>query len=297
MPKVDTILVTGARGQLGLSLQVVAKNYPQYKIVFTDRSELDLSQTKSITDYFQQHKFDVIINCAAYTAVDKAESEPALADSINHLAVKELAVIAKQQNAKLIQISTDYVFNGEHCKPYIEKDPVEPQGVYGVTKLASEQAVLKGMENNALVIRTSWVYSEFGHNFVKTMLKLGAERSALSVVSDQVGTPTYAADLAEAIMHIVHSEKFQTAVFPTELYHYSNEGVCSWYDFAKAIFDMSGIACDVSPISTEESPTPAKRPYYSVLNKSKIKQAFAVKVPYWSDSLARCLQALQENKH
>jgi len=292
----NKILVTGASGQLGQSFQVDAKTHSQFNIVFADRNMLDLSKTESIDAYFKQHRFDVIINCAAHTAVDKAESEPELADAINHLAVQQLVKNAKQQHAKLIHISTDYVFNGQQYRPYIEQDEVAPQGVYGATKLAGEQAVLQSMAEDALIIRTSWVYSEFGNNFVKTMLKLGVDRDSLGVIYDQVGTPTYAGDLAKAIMHIIGHESFTKGAFASDIYHYSNEGVCSWYDFAKAIFEYEGIECDVSAIETKDYPTPAKRPHYSVLNKSKIKQTFQTAVPYWKDSLAACLQKLKERK-
>lgn len=296
MLDIKNILVIGANGQLGQSLQRVADNYPQYKMVFADRQVLDLSDINHIDAYFNQHTFDVIINCAAHTAVDKAESEPELADAINHKAVKQIAINAKQQHAKLIHVSTDYVFNGEQYRPYIETDPVDPKGVYGATKLVGEQAVLHTMETNALIIRTSWVYSEFGSNFVKTMRKLGSERDSLAVIYDQVGTPTYAGDLAKAMMHIVENESFRQSNFKSQVYHYSNEGVCSWYDFARAIFEYDNISCDVSAIETKDYPTAAKRPHYSVLNKNKIKQAFSIAIPYWKDSLATCLQGLQGKK-
>ncbi len=287
------ILVTGANGQLGKSLQTEASNHPQYSVVFADRKALDLSEAKSIDAYFEQNKFDIIINCAAHTAVDKAESEPELANAINHLAVKKLAEVAKQQSSKLIHISTDYVFNGQQHRPYIETDEVDPQGVYGATKLAGEQAVLQSMTEDALIIRTSWVYSEFSNNFVKTMLKLGTERGSLGVIYDQVGTPTYAGDLAKVIMRIVGHKSFSKSVFTSQIYHYSNEGVCSWYDFAKAIFEYENIQCDVSAIETKDYPTPAKRPHYSVLNKAKIKQTYTIDIPYWKDALQRCLCALK----
>lgn len=296
MPDVKRVLVTGSNGQLGQSFQRIALNSPQYEWLFVNRLDLDLSQSNSIDAYFKANKFDVIINCAAYTAVDKAESEPGLADRINHFAVKELAELAKQQQVKLVHISTDYVFNGQQCRPYVETDPVDPQGVYGATKLEAEKAVLQTMETNALIIRTSWVYSEFGNNFVKTMLKLGVERDSLNVIFDQVGTPTYAHDLATVIMSILSSGSFKHARFKSELYHYSNEGVCSWYDFSKAIFECRGIQCDVSPIESKDYPTAAKRPHYSVLNKNKLKQMYSLKIPYWKDSLGVCLQALQEYK-
>ncbi len=291
MPEIKTVLVTGSNGQLGQSLKKIASQYPQYEISFATRSDIDLSDC--IAQFFQGKQFDLIINCAAYTAVDKAESEAELADQINHLAVQQLAEIAKQQHAKLIHISTDYVFNGQQCRPYIEMDDVEPQGIYGLTKLKGEQAVSKIMADNALIIRTSWVYSEFGNNFVKTMLRLASDRDSLSVIFDQVGTPTYATDLAKTIMTIIQNEAFQQE-FSSDIVHYSNEGVCSWYDFAKTIFELSGIECDVSPIETKDYPTPATRPHYSLLNKAKIKQDFDVVIPYWKDSLQQCLKALQE---
>ncbi|MFW5426541.1 MAG: dTDP-4-dehydrorhamnose reductase [Methylophagaceae bacterium] len=293
MTSIRTILVTGSNGQLGQSLKKIAKQYDYTNIVFATRAELNLSDTDSINTFFQQQQFDLIINCAAYTAVDKAESEPELADKINHLAVKQLAETAQKQHAKLIHISTDYVFNGQQYRPYIETDDVAPQGVYGLTKLKGEQAILETMANNAVIIRTSWVYSEFGNNFVKTMLKLGNDRDSLNIIFDQVGTPTYATDLAQAIMTIVQNQTFQQE-FRTELVHYSNEGVCSWYDFAKTIFELSGIECDVSPIETKDYPTPATRPHYSLLNKARIKQRYDLTIPYWKDSLQHCVSALQE---
>ena len=296
MPKINTILVTGSNGQLGKSLNHIANNYPEYTFTFSNRNKLDLSDETSIDAYFKQHQFDLIINCAAHTAVDKAETEIELADQLNHLAVKRLAEISKQNNAKLIHISTDYVFNGQHYKPYIETDDVAPKSVYGATKLKGELALFNIMPNNALIIRTSWVYSEFGNNFVKTMLRLGQERDVLNVIFDQVGTPTYAYDLAEAIMHIVASETLNQNVFVSELYHYSNEGVCSWYDFAKAIFACQNIACEVNPIETKDYPTPATRPHYSLLNKAKIKQHYNLSIPYWRDSLQHCLTQIAQQE-
>ena len=292
MPKIKTILVTGSGGQLGQSLKSIANNYPDLMFTFVTRTDLDLSNEQSIDDYFQQHKFDLIINCAAYTAVDKAESEPELAHQINHLAVKQLAEISKQQNTKLIHISTDYVFNGLQYRPYIESDVVDPQSVYGQSKLKGEQALLTALPINGLIIRTSWVYSAYGNNFVKMMLRLGQERNNLNVIFDQVGTPTYAHDLAETIMAIVNTETFNQQKVTTEIYHYSNEGVCSWYDFAKTIFELSNIDCNLSPIETKDYPIPATRPHYSLLNKAKIKQQFAITIPYWKDSLRACLNKL-----
>jgi len=297
MLNIKTILVTGSTGQLGQSLKMIARDYSDYDFIFAQREQLDLSNGESITAFFKQNKFDLIINCAAYTAVDKAESEPELADKINHLAVKQLAELAQQHNVKLIHISTDYVFNGTQYRPYIETDNVAPQSVYGETKLKGEQALLAKMPNNALIIRTSWVYSEYGNNFVKTMLRLGKERDALNVIFDQIGTPTYAHNLAQEIMAIVNSDTFQQANVNSETYHYSNEGVCSWYDFAKTIFELSNISCNVSPIETKDYPTPATRPHYSLLNKAKIKQSYKLTIPYWKDSLQDCLKKLAEQEH
>tara|TARA_R110001583_G_C5671425_1_gene411201 strand:- start:28564 stop:29463 length:900 start_codon:yes stop_codon:yes gene_type:complete len=298
MPNIKTILVTGCNGQLGQSLKAIANNYPDFIFTFATRAELDLSNKQSIVDYFKQYYFDLIINCAAYTAVDKAESEPELASQINHLAVKQLAEIAKHQNTKLIHISTDYVFNGQQYRPYIETDEVEPQSVYGHSKLKGEQALVTALPINGLIIRTSWVYSEFGNNFVKTMLRLGHERDSLNVIFDQVGTPTYAGDLAKVIMTIAASEIFNQQQVTTEIYHYSNGGVCSWYDFAKTIFELFNINCNVSPIETKDYLTPATRPHYSLLNKAKIKQQFAIAIPYWKDSLQACLSQLaQQEQH
>lgn len=315
------VLVTGKNGQLGQSLKQLSTNYPYLTFDFVARDELDLSNTESIEAYFANNEYDVIINCAAYTAVDKAESEPGLANQINHLAVKQLAEIAKQQDAMLVHISTDYVFNGQNYKPYIESDKTDPQSVYGETKLKGEQAI-EAINPKGCIIRTSWVYSEFGNNFVKTMLRLGKEKDQLGIIFDQVGTPTYAGDLAEAILQIIdrtgiarsasdvaiyeassgfkmdrHATLAMTegdVLTKNEVFHFSNEGVCSWYDFAKAIFELSRIECNVNPIETKDYPTPAKRPHYSLMNKAKIKQAYHLEIPYWKDSLKVCLQKLQE---
>ena len=284
------ILVTGSNGQLGSELQALASQYSHFTFTFSDRSTLDLSSEDAIRAYFDDKNFDVIIHCAAYTAVDKAESDEEAAFAINHKAVETLAHIAKEKNIALIHISTDYVFDGSNFKPYVEDDPTNPQSVYGESKLASEEAMLSINPANSIIIRTSWVYSSFGNNFVKTMLRLGRERDELGVIFDQVGTPTYAADLAAAILEIIPNVVNDTV----EIYHYSNEGVCSWYDFAKAIFELSGIECSVKPIETIAYPTPATRPHYSLLNKAKIKQTFALSIPYWRESLKSCLKLLGE---
>ncbi len=299
MTNIQTILVTGSNGQLGQSLKSLASQYSQYQFTFTQRAELDLSDTNSIADYFKQNQFDLIINCAAYTAVDKAEQEQELTDTVNHLAVKQLAEIAKQYDSILMHISTDYVFNGTGYKPYLENDQTNPQSVYGASKLKGEQAI-QNIAPKAIIIRTSWVYSEYGTNFVKTMLRLGQERESLNVIVDQVGTPTYAKDLATAILKIIDvcctNQNFFVQEQQVQLYHYSNEGVCSWYDFAKAIFELTNTPCIVSAIETKDYPTAAKRPHYSVLNKAKIKQNFNLSIPYWKDALQVCLKKYQETK-
>ena len=293
MSKDKIIVVLGCNGQLGQSLQAVIQNISAYDVKWLDRASIDLTDLDSITHYFAQNNCDVIINCAAYTAVDKAESEPEMADIINFQAVKKLAEIAKVNHIKLIHISTDYVFNGQQFRPYIETDKVAPQSVYGETKFKGEQALLNIMPNNAIIIRTSWLYSEFSNNFVKTMLKLAQQRDSLKVIFDQIGTPTYANDLAQAIMVIVQSERFNQTSLPSELYHYSNEGVCSWYDFSKAIFELTAIDCRVSPIETKDYPTAAARPHYSLLNKTKIKREYNLSIPYWKDSLAQCISNIK----
>lgn len=296
MPNIKTVLVTGRNGQLGLSLKSLSAQYPQYQFTFTGRDELDLSCSKKIADYFDHNKFDLIINCAAYTAVDKAEDEQSLANTINYLAVRQLSEIALQNDSILIHISTDYVFDGTAHKPYVESTSINPQNIYGETKLKGEQAI-QAIASNAIIIRTSWVYSEYGNNFVKTMLRLGSDREQLNVIFDQVGTPTYAKDLAISILTIADSLNSDQTDFQQDkvnIYHFSNEGVCSWYDFAKAIFELSNTQCVVSPIETKDYPTPAKRPFYSVLNKAKIKQQFKLNIPYWKDSLQACLKQLKE---
>ncbi|HEX5743522.1 MAG TPA: dTDP-4-dehydrorhamnose reductase [Flavobacteriaceae bacterium] len=282
------ILVTGSNGQLGSALQVLAKQYTQYQFYFTDVAELDITDKSAIAVFVSANSIYAIVNCAAYTAVDKAESDLELADKINHLAVKYLAEVAKEHQCKLIHISTDYVFDGTHHIPYLENDVPNPQSVYGKTKLAGEQVLQEINPSNSIIIRTSWIYSSFGANFVKTMLKLGKERDELRVITDQVGTPTYAADLAQTILTILphlSNEK-------VEVYHYTNEGVCSWYDFAQAIFEISKIDCKVIPITTAQYPTAAQRPHYSVLNKTQLKEKFKIEIPYWRDSLRNCLKKM-----
>ncbi len=288
MPK--RILVTGSKGQLGSELYALSSQYSDYTFTFTDRDSLDLSSEETIQGYFEDKTFDLIINCAAYTAVDRAQADEESAFAINYKAVETLAHIAKAKNIAMIHISTDYVFDGSNFKPYVENDPTNAQSVYGESKLSGEEALLTINPADAIIIRTSWVYSSFGNNFVKTMLRLGRERDELGVIFDQVGTPTYAKDLAESILKIIPKISNENV----EIFHYSNEGVCSWYDFAKAIFEISNISCNVNPIETKEYPTPATRPHYSLLNKAKIKSRFSIAIPYWRDSLHTCLLRISD---
>jgi len=268
------ILVTGKNGQLGRSIQNLISNFNCHEFILVGREELDLSSSEGISKYFGTHSyFDVIVNCAAYTAVDRAEDETDLADKINHQAVKKLAEFANSKNAKFIHISTDYVFDGKNESLYLESDNPNPINVYGKTKLLGEKTVLETMPNNALIIRTSWIYSEFGNNFVKTMLKLGYEKNEINVVSDQIGSPTYAIDLARAILHIISNDNFSKKSFPTEIFHFSNMGETSWSDFAKEIFKVSNLNCKVTPIDSEQYPTPAIRPQNTTLSKEKITKS------------------------
>jgi len=289
MPK--SILVTGANGQLGNELRQLSNFTTDFAFTFVTRDELDLSDLVAIQTWFSDKSYDVIINCAAYTAVDKAETEPDLARAINATAIATLAGIAKAKKSALIHVSTDYVFDGKNFKPYVESDPTNPQGIYGLTKRDGEQALLAINPAKSIIIRTSWVYSSFGSNFVKTMLRLGREREELGVIYDQVGSPTSARDLAVAILAIIRHPKLDTLT-ETEIVHFSNEGVCSWFDFAKAIFEYSAINCQVKPIETKDYPTPATRPHYSLLNKAKIKKCFDLNIPHWKDSLNDCLDLL-----
>ena len=288
------ILVIGKNGQLGKSIyKIVSQSKQVNEFIFVGRTELNLGDENNIKNYFNSHNFDVIINCAAYTAVDKAESEANLADKINHLAVKQLAEIANKLGTKLIHISTDFVFDGNNDKPYIESDYTNPINNYGKTKLKGEAEIIKIMTNNAIIIRTSWLYSEYGNNFVDAMLKLGTSRDNLKVVSDQIGSPTYASDLSKAIVDIIYSRKLLNKTFITQIYHYTNQGQCSRHEFAKAIFSASDIRCTVSPIPTEEYPLPAKRPKFTVLNKDKIIKTFNLDIPKWEESLKQCIELIK----
>ncbi len=289
------IIVTGSKGQLGRSIQELSSDYPALSFVFTDIEELDICDPVQVDTFFAKEKPSLVVNCAAYTAVDKAEKEAVLAEKLNHHAVANLACTCKKSGAKLIHISTDYLFDGNKSTPYHERDIVRPQSVYGISKLEGETAILR-TEIKSIIIRTSWLYSAYGTNFVKTMLRLGRERDELGIVSDQVGTPTYAGDLAKVLLDILQITASDSKRFVTGIYHYSNEGVASWYDFTKAIFEyFPDITCKVNPIDTAAYPTPATRPAYSVLNKSKIKTTFGIKIPYWRDSLKFCLIKLSKD--
>ena len=290
-------LIIGKNGQLGSSIYKIIANSKQVdEFVFAGREELDLSKEDSIQNYFNNNSFDIIVNCAAYTSVDKAEKEIDLADQINHLAVKQLAEIANKQKAKLIHISTDYVFDGESNQPYVETDTANPINIYGKTKLAGEQAIQRIMHTNAIIIRTSWVYSDYGNNFVATMLRLGKERDKLSVVNDQVGSPTYAFDLANVILDIILNNDSKETSYTTQIYHYSNEGVISWYDFTKEIFNLAKTDCIVRPITTDEYPTLARRPKNTVMDKKKIMTKFNLTAIGWKQSLNICIALLEEKK-
>ncbi len=284
------ILVTGSKGQLGSSLRRVFDNDPAIDATYTDHDTLDITDRDAVYRFLGDNKFDIVVNCAAYTAVDKAESDEILASALNTGAVGNLAEAAVKNGTRVIHISTDYVFSGQGCRPYEENDEPYPQSIYGRTKLEGE-ALLTSFCQNALIIRTAWLYSEFGGNFVKTMLRLAETRPEINVVADQIGTPTYAGDLAEAIHRIVSSGEWKPGI-----YHFTDEGVASWYDFTKAIFEIAGRDVKVNPIKTSEYPTQAKRPLYSVLSKKKIKKAFGLEIPYWRDSLKTCISQLkQEN--
>ena len=281
----STILVTGANGQLGSELRELSSSYGEHHFIFTCKDDLDITQQKELEQYFEENTIDVIINCAAYTAVDKAEEEAFLADTINHQGVKHLALIAKQRGIKLIHISSDYVFDGKHFMPYKETDEPNPISVYGTSKRAGEQAILEINPQGSIILRTSWVYSSYDANFVKTMLSLGAEKESLTVIYDQVGAPTYARDLAKVILEIIPRLTHEGV----EIFHYANEGVLSWFDFAKEIMKMAKLTCTIMPIETHQYPLPAKRPQYALLNKSKIKEHYELEIPYWKDSLKECL--------
>ena len=282
------ILVTGCNGQLGNEIQLLEKGNGKHVFFNTDVNELDITDENTINAFVDANNIEGIINCAAYTAVDKAESNEALCHTLNATAPGYLAAAMGKRGGWMVQVSTDYVFDGTKHTPYSETDPTCPDSVYGRTKLEGEQLVRQHCER-AMIVRTAWLYSIFGNNFVKTMIRLGKEKTELGVIFDQIGTPTYARDLAVAIMTAV-----EKGIIPG-IYHFSNEGVTSWYDFTKAIHRIAGISgCHVRPIHTEEYPTPARRPHYSVLDKTKIKATYNIEVPYWEESLAECISKLDK---
>ena len=285
------VLVTGSSGQVGNEIKAISSDY-SYNFFFTDRNNIDITSKDSIKEFCKTNNINVIINCAAYTAVDKAQSDEINADLINRKAVKKLALVSQELNIKLIHISTDYVFDGKNFKPYCEEFQTNPQSIYGKTKLDGENEMRDINPKNSIIIRTSWIYSYYGNNFVKTMLRLGKEKEELGVIFDQIGTPTYAKDLAKIILDIVPQIDNQKV----EIYNYSNEGVLSWYDFAKEIMKMAKLNCKINPIETYQYPTPAKRPHFSLLNKNKIKSTFNIEIPYWKDGLDDCLKRLGERK-
>ena len=280
------ILITGANGQLGSEIKTIAKNFADNNYFFTDIPELDITNKTTVFDFCKNNKITHIINCAAYTAVDLAETEIELSNLINSTAPKILAEISKQLNIKIIHISTDYVFDGTNHRPYTEIDNPNPTSQYGKSKLEGEKNILTNPDT--IIIRTSWLYSSFGNNFVKTIINLTKQRDKLTIISDQVGTPTYALDLANVILEIITNKKFISGI-----YNFSNHGVASWYDFAFEIIKIKNLETKVIPILTKDYPTPAKRPFYSILDKSKITNTFKIKIPYWKNSVAICLSKLK----
>lgn len=282
------ILITGCYGQLGSSLRREFDNDADIEAIYTDYDTLDITDPEAVESFLNAHKVDIIINCAAYTAVDKAETEAVAAAALNTAAVGNLGSAAVKSGAKVIHISTDYVFSGQNYRPYEEKDEPYPQGIYGRTKLEGEGRLLSFCRD-AIIIRTAWLYSEFGGNFVKKMLELADSRHEINVVSDQIGTPTYAGDLARAIRSIVKAENWVPGIF-----HFTDEGVASWYDFSKAVFEIAGRDVSVNPVPTSAYPTAAKRPLYSVLSKNKIKNTYGLQIPYWRDSLRKCLANMKK---
>lgn len=285
------ILVTGCYGQLGNSLRIELENDPEIEAMYTDYDTLDITDRDAVGRCLAENKFDFVVNCAAYTAVDRAETDDLKAAALNTGAVGNLGEAAARNGTKVIHISTDYVFSGQGCRPYDEKDEPYPQGIYGRTKLEGE-GLLSSFCQDAMIIRTAWLYSQFGKNFLKTMMQLADTHDRLTVVCDQIGTPTFAGDLAKAIHTILRHDRWVPGI-----YHFTDEGVASWYDFSKAIFELAGKNVEVTPVPSSEYPTPAKRPFYSVLSKNKIKKTFGMEIPYWRDSLKRCLELLGEEKN
>lgn len=287
------ILVTGASGQLGSEIKELSLNYEGFNFFFEDSKGLDITSAAFVDDYIEKNKINGVINCAGYTAVDKAEEDSENAEKVNVFGVENLVNSIKSRGGKIIHISTDYVFNGESFLPYKEEDNIAPLGVYGSTKRRGEE-IVESSSIEALIIRTSWVYSAYGNNFVKTMMRLGKEKESLNVVYDQIGTPTHARDLAKVCLQLITLDRKIDR--DSKIYHFSNEGVTSWYDFAKAIMEFSNLPCAINPIESKEYKTLAKRPHYSVLNKQKIKNDFTIEVPYWRDSLKECIMKIKQEE-
>jgi dTDP-4-dehydrorhamnose reductase len=285
------VMVTGAYGQLGSTLSELSTQFSGLQLILTDFDSLDITDRKAVVGYLESNRPDFLVNCAAYTAVDKAETDMDAAYRLNALGPENLAIACRQIGARLIHVSTDYVFDGTNNKPYSEEDLPNPQGVYGSTKLEGEKLVMKQLPES-IVIRTSWLYSSYGHNFVKTMIRLGSEKDSLNVVYDQTGTPTFAGDLSLTILKVISQSAINPDYWKSGIYHYSNLGVCSWYDFAVEIHKMAGISCRVTPVLSAAFKTIAKRPSYSVLDKSKIQKEFGIEIPYWRDSLMNCIQLI-----
>ena len=283
-----TILITGSNGQLGNEMQQASTRFPAFNYIYTDVEDLDICDKNALDRYVKVNHVNIIVNCAAYTAVDKAEDDEALCYKINTDAVRNIGEVANENGLKVVHISTDYVFDGTNYLPYTEDQQVCPSSVYGKSKLAGENALFETC-NQVVIIRTAWLYSSFGNNFVKTMMKLGIERESLNVIFDQIGTPTYAADLANTILMIISHEQFIPGI-----YHFSDEGVCSWYDFTKSIHRIADITCNVHPIETKDYPVRTPRPYYSVLNKAKIKSTYGIVIPHWEESLVKCIKILKQ---
>lgn len=284
-----TILITGSKGQLGNEMQQAAVRFPDFNYIYTDVAELDICDKSALDAFVKANNVNVIVNCAAYTAVDKAEDDVELCYKINRDAVRNIAEVANDNKVKVVHVSTDYVFDGTNYLPYTEDMPVCPATVYGKSKLEGEQALLENCKES-VILRTAWLYSSFGNNFVKTMIKLGTERDSLGVIFDQVGSPTYAADLADVILQLLSNKTFIPGI-----YHFSDEGVCSWYDFTKTIHRMANITCDVKPIETKDYPARTPRPHFSVLNKGKIKSTYGISIPHWEVSLEKCIGLLHNS--
>ncbi len=285
------VLITGSKGQLGNEIRMIAGSRPDWEFFYTDVEELDISNQQAVHEYLEKYQPDVLINCASYTAVDKAEENKSIAELINAKAVEILANECSRQDAFMVHVSTDFVFGGEKNTPYVEADFPNPRSIYALSKFHGEQAFLEQAAKGCIV-RTSWLYSSFGHNFVKTMLKLGKEKDQLGVVYDQVGTPTYAHDLARAIFELLdHRDRMEAL----EIFHYSNEGIASWYDFSAAVMEYAGLHCHVKPLLAVEYPLPASRPHYSVMSKKKIREFLGTEIPHWRQSLEKCIHKL-ENK-